>query len=60
MIKEVTDLRDYFRSSSEDLTQLSTPDRASPALLQLNWNLYKWRITNRVWCVLNPTTSIHI
>jgi hypothetical protein len=31
------------------LTQLSTPDRASLALLLLNWNLYKGRTTCRVW-----------
>jgi hypothetical protein len=28
----------------------STPDRALPVLLLLNWNLYKWRTTSRVWC----------
>jgi hypothetical protein len=33
------------------LTRLSTPDRASPALLLLNRNLYKWRTTSIVWCV---------
>jgi hypothetical protein len=33
----------------EELTQLLTPDRASPALLLLNRNLYKWRTTSRVW-----------
>jgi hypothetical protein len=33
------------------LTRLPTPDRASPALLLLNRNLYKWRTTKRVWCV---------
>jgi hypothetical protein len=27
----------------------STPDRASPALLLLNQNLYKWRTISRVW-----------
>jgi hypothetical protein len=27
------------------------PDRASPVLLLLNRNLYKWRIICRVWCV---------
>jgi hypothetical protein len=32
------------------LTRLSTPDRASPTLLLLNRNLYKWRTTSRVWC----------
>jgi hypothetical protein len=36
-----------LQSSSED----STPDRASPTLLLLNWNLYKWRTTSRVWCL---------
>jgi hypothetical protein len=50
-IQELTDPRDYFQSSIEDSTRLSTPDRASPALLLLNWNLYKWRTTSRVWCV---------
>jgi hypothetical protein len=50
-IQELTDLRDYFQSSSEDSTRLLTLDRASPALLLLNWNLYKWRTTSRVWCV---------
>jgi hypothetical protein len=30
-------------------TQLSTLDRASPALLLLNQNLYMWRTTSRVW-----------
>jgi hypothetical protein len=39
MIRELTDLRDYFRSLSECSTQLSTPDRALPALLLLNRNL---------------------
>jgi hypothetical protein len=34
-----------------DSTRLSTPNRASPAFLLLNWNLYKWRTTSRVWCV---------
>jgi hypothetical protein len=29
----------------------SIPDMASPALLLLNKNLYKWRTTSRVWCV---------
>jgi hypothetical protein len=38
-------------SSSEDSIGLSIPDRASLALLLLNWNLYKWRTTSRVWCV---------
>jgi hypothetical protein len=47
----VTNLRDYFRSSSENSTPLSTPDRASPMLLLLNQSLYKWRTTGRVWCV---------
>jgi hypothetical protein len=28
-----------------------SPDRASPALLLLNQNLYKWRNTKWVWCV---------
>jgi hypothetical protein len=42
--------RDYFRSSSEDMTRASTPDMASPALLLLNQNLYKQRTTGRVWC----------
>jgi hypothetical protein len=51
MIQELTDLRDYFWSSSKDSTQLLTLDRASPALLLLNWNLYKWRTTSRVWCL---------
>jgi hypothetical protein len=50
-IQELTNLQDYFWSLSEDSTQLSTPDRASPALLLLNWNLYKWRTTSIVWCV---------
>jgi hypothetical protein len=27
-----------------------TLDRASPTLLLLNWNLYKWRTTSIVWC----------
>jgi hypothetical protein len=45
----LTDLRDYFWSSSKDLTRLSTSNRASPALLLLNWNLYKWRTTSRMW-----------
>jgi hypothetical protein len=49
--EELTDLQDYFRSSSEDSTLLSTPDGASPVLLLLNWNLYKRRITNIAWCV---------
>jgi hypothetical protein len=48
-MQELTDLRDYFRSSSEDLIRLSTFDKASPALLLLNWNIYKWRTTSRVW-----------
>jgi hypothetical protein len=56
---ELTDLRDYFRSSSEDSIQLSTPDRALPVLLLLNQNLYKWR-TRRVWFVLNSTPRILI
>jgi hypothetical protein len=47
----LTDLREYFRSSSEDLTRLSIPDRASPVLLLLNRNLYKWRTKSRVWCL---------
>jgi hypothetical protein len=34
-----------------DSTRLLTPDRASPALLLLNRNLYKCRTTSRVWCV---------
>jgi hypothetical protein len=46
-IQGLPNLRDYFRSSSED----STPDRASPALLLLNQNYYKWRTTSRVRCV---------
>jgi hypothetical protein len=46
-IQELTDLRDYFRSLSED----STPDRASPMLLLLNQNLYKGRRTSTVWCL---------
>jgi hypothetical protein len=50
-IQELTDLRDYVRSSSEYLTRLSTPDRASPALLLLNRNLYKWRTTSSVCCI---------
>jgi hypothetical protein len=50
-IQELTDLRDYFWSSSEDSTRLSTPDKASPMLLLLNRKLYKWRTTSRVWCV---------
>jgi hypothetical protein len=29
----------------------STSDRASPALLLLNRNLYKWRATSIVWCI---------
>jgi hypothetical protein len=29
----------------------STPDKASPALLLLNRNLYKWRTTSIVWSV---------
>jgi hypothetical protein len=29
----------------------STLDRDSPVLLLLHRNLYKWRTTNRVWCV---------
>jgi hypothetical protein len=29
----------------------STHDRASPALLLLNWNLYKWRTISIVLCV---------
>jgi hypothetical protein len=33
------------------LTRLSTPDRASPALQILNWNLYNWRTTSRVCCL---------
>jgi hypothetical protein len=33
------------------LTRLLTPDWASPMLLQLNRNLYKWRTTSIVWCV---------
>jgi hypothetical protein len=32
-------------------TRLSTPDRALPALLLLNQNLYRWRTISRVWCV---------
>jgi hypothetical protein len=39
-IQELTDLRDYFRSSSEDSTRLLTPERASPMLLLVNWNIY--------------------
>jgi hypothetical protein len=50
-IQELTDLRDYFQSSSEDSTRLFTPDRALPVLLLLNWKLYKWSTTSRVWCV---------
>jgi hypothetical protein len=50
-IQELTDLRDYFHSSSEDSTRLSTPDRASHVLLLLNQNLYKWRTTGIVWYV---------
>jgi hypothetical protein len=50
-IQELTDLRDYFWSSSEASTQLSTADRASPMLLLLNWNPYKWRTPSREWCV---------
>jgi hypothetical protein len=46
-MQELTDLRDYFRSSSED----STPDWASPVLLLLNRNLYKWTTISIVWCV---------
>jgi hypothetical protein len=34
---------------SEDSTRLLTHDRALPALLLLNQNLYKWRTTSRVW-----------
>jgi hypothetical protein len=49
--KDTRDLRDYFRSSSEDSTHLSTPDRALPALLLLNRNLYEWRNIRRVCCV---------
>jgi hypothetical protein len=48
-IQELTDLQDYFRSSNEDSTRLSTPDNAFPTLLLLNRNLYKWRTTSRVW-----------
>jgi hypothetical protein len=48
-IQELTDLRDYIQSSSEDSTRLSTPDRASPVLILLNQKLYKWRTTSRVW-----------
>jgi hypothetical protein len=44
-LQELTDVQDYFRSLSEDSTRLSTPDRASPALLLLNQNLYKWGTT---------------
>jgi hypothetical protein len=50
-IQELNNLLDYFRSSSEDLTRLLTPDRASPVLLLLNQIVYKWRTTKRVWCV---------
>jgi hypothetical protein len=50
-LQELTVLRDYFRSSSEDSTRPLTPDRASPALLLLNRSLYKWRTTSRVWCM---------
>jgi hypothetical protein len=35
-IQKLTDLQDYFRSLSECLTRLSTPDRASLVLLLLN------------------------
>jgi hypothetical protein len=35
-IQELTDLRDFFQSSSKDSSRLSTPDMASPALLLLN------------------------
>jgi hypothetical protein len=55
-IQELTDLLVYFQSSSEDLT----PDRASPALLLLNRDLYKWRTTSIVWCVLHYTMRILI
>jgi hypothetical protein len=41
-------------------TRLSSPDRALPALLLLNWNIYKWRTTSIVWCVLNATMRIFI
>jgi hypothetical protein len=50
-LQELTDVQDYFRSLSEDSTRLSTPDRASPALLLLNRNLYKWGTTKWLWCV---------
>jgi hypothetical protein len=50
-IQEFIDLQDYFRSLSECLTRLSTSDRASPTLLLLNRNLYKWRTTSSVCCV---------
>jgi hypothetical protein len=50
-IQELTDLWDYLHCSSEDSTQLSTLDRASPTLPPINQNLFKWRTTNRVWCV---------
>jgi hypothetical protein len=43
-------IQDYFRRSSKNPTRLSTPDRASPALLLLNRNRYKWRTTCRVCC----------
>jgi hypothetical protein len=36
MMQELTDLRDYNWSSSENSTRLSTPNRASPMLLLLN------------------------
>jgi hypothetical protein len=49
-IQELTDHRDYFRSSSEGLTRLSTPDRALLALL-LNRILYKCRTASRAWCL---------
>jgi hypothetical protein len=39
-IQELTNLRDYFWSSSEGSTQLSSLDRALPELLLLNQNLY--------------------
>jgi hypothetical protein len=48
MIQDLIDLQDYFRSSSECSTWLSASDGASPALILLNWNFYKWRTISRV------------
>jgi hypothetical protein len=42
------------------LTQLLTSDRALPTLLLLNWNLYKWRTTRRVWCVNSISRGVFI